>query len=77
MRRENIFEAHRTHYYQFLANEKKWPHVMVSILFAAMQLVLNYVIIHHHDVAYLLFVGMVLMYAGLRRADILNAWRTR
>ncbi len=77
MRRENIFEAHRTHYYQFLANEKKWPHVWVSILLAALQLMLNYVIIHHHNVGYLLFVGMLLIYAGLRRADLLNAWRTR
>jgi UDP-GlcNAc:undecaprenyl-phosphate GlcNAc-1-phosphate transferase len=25
-KKEDIFEAHRSHYYQYLANEKGWPH---------------------------------------------------
>lgn len=40
-RKENIFEAHRTHLYQYLANEAKWPHVHVSVLYASIQAVIN------------------------------------
>ena len=45
IRKENIFEAHRSHFYQFLANEKKWSHVLVSIIFSVFQLFLNVVLI--------------------------------
>jgi len=38
---ENIFQAHRSHLYQYLANELKVPHVVVSVLYALIQLVLN------------------------------------
>ena len=77
MRRENIFEAHRSHYYQFLANERRWPHIWVSLLFAFVQLLLNFMVIHYPDLAYFSFVGLVLLYAILRRNDIINSWRNR
>jgi UDP-N-acetylmuramyl pentapeptide phosphotransferase/UDP-N-acetylglucosamine-1-phosphate transferase len=35
--KENIFEAHRKHVYQLLANEIKLPHVWVSSLYASLQ----------------------------------------
>jgi UDP-N-acetylmuramyl pentapeptide phosphotransferase/UDP-N-acetylglucosamine-1-phosphate transferase len=35
---ENIFEAHRNHLYQCLANELKISHVSVSLLYGALQL---------------------------------------
>jgi len=35
--KENIFEAHRKHVYQLLANEMKMPHVWVSSLYASLQ----------------------------------------
>lgn len=38
---ENIFKAHRSHLYQLLANEAKWPHLRVSVLYASIQLVIN------------------------------------
>ncbi|WP_316832398.1 glycosyltransferase family 4 protein [Pedobacter aquatilis] len=41
IRRENIFEAHRSHYYQYLANERKWPHLLVSGLYFLVQLGTN------------------------------------
>lgn len=41
LRRENIFDAHRSHFYQYLANERKWTHVAVSVLYASAQLILN------------------------------------
>ena len=40
-RKENIFKAHRSHLYQFLANEKKLPHVLVASLYALVQLGIN------------------------------------
>ena len=46
LRRENIFEAHRTHLYQYLANEKKVPHVVVSALYALVQLVISVGVIY-------------------------------
>lgn len=46
LRRENIFQAHRSHLYQLLSNELKWPHVKVSILYAVAQLVINLLIVY-------------------------------
>lgn len=39
--RENIFEAHRRHSYQYLANELRIPHLSVSIMYGLTQLVIN------------------------------------
>lgn len=39
--RENIFEAHRRHLYQLLANEKKVPHLVISSIYAIAQLLIN------------------------------------
>ena len=35
--KENIFEAHRKHVYQLLANEMKIPHVWVSTIYVSLQ----------------------------------------
>ncbi|WP_348799466.1 UDP-GlcNAc--UDP-phosphate GlcNAc-1-phosphate transferase [Flavobacterium adhaerens] len=45
-RKENIFEPHRSHLYQYLANELKYPHIAVSVLYAVIQLLLNGVTIY-------------------------------
>lgn len=37
MLRQNIFDAHRLHFYQILANERNVPHVYVSVLYAVIQ----------------------------------------
>ncbi len=44
-KKENIFQAHRTHLYQYLANEKKWSHLKVSALYAVVQAGINLVVI--------------------------------
>ena len=44
-KKENIFQAHRTHLYQYLANEKKWSHLKVSALYALVQAGINLVVI--------------------------------
>lgn len=43
---ENIFEAHRSHLYQFLANEDKKDKLMVSFSYGIIQLVVGLVIIY-------------------------------
>ena len=43
--KENIFQPHRSHLYQYLANELKWPHVAVSVTYAVIQLVVNGLVI--------------------------------
>lgn len=45
IRKENIFDAHRSHFYQYLANEKKTPHLIVSVLYSLLQLFVNVLII--------------------------------
>lgn len=44
---ENIFQAHRKHLYQYLANELKWPHIHVALMYASVQLILNVLIALH------------------------------
>jgi UDP-GlcNAc:undecaprenyl-phosphate GlcNAc-1-phosphate transferase len=46
IRRENIFEAHRSHFYQYLANVKGWPHLRVAILYLLAQLIVNILIVY-------------------------------
>ncbi|NML56010.1 MraY family glycosyltransferase [Chryseobacterium cheonjiense] len=46
MMKENIFEAHRRHLYQLLANEKRMSHLVISAVYALTQLVINLFLIH-------------------------------
>lgn len=46
MRKENIFEAHRSHFYQYLVNVKGWPHLRVSALYMLVQGIMNVFIIY-------------------------------
>lgn len=44
-RRENIFKPHRTHLYQYLANESALDHRFVALFYAGVQLLINGVLI--------------------------------
>ncbi|EFK33080.1 Undecaprenyl-phosphate alpha-N-acetylglucosaminyl 1-phosphate transferase [Chryseobacterium gleum] len=46
MLKENIFEAHRRHLYQLLANEKKIPHLLISFVYSFFQLLVTVFLIH-------------------------------
>lgn len=46
--RQNIFEAHRLHFYQLLANEYRMPHLSVASIYALLQLLVNLFLIHTH-----------------------------
>lgn len=74
LRRENIFEAHRSHFYQYLVNVKGWPHLEVSALYLFVQLFVNVLIIYYDWsmmqfflfilVSGIVFVGMRFMVEG-------------
>ncbi|CAM2919818.1 MraY family glycosyltransferase [Flavobacterium frigoris] len=46
LKKENIFQPHRSHLYQYLANEMGYSHVAVSISYAILQLGINIIIIY-------------------------------
>lgn len=69
IRRENIFEAHRSHFYQYLVNVKGWPHLGVSILYMVVQLFVNVMIITsdwNAGAYWIFFVVSGLVFVGLR-----------
>ncbi|MFA9189677.1 UDP-GlcNAc--UDP-phosphate GlcNAc-1-phosphate transferase [Flavobacterium magnesitis] len=45
-KRENIFQPHRSHLYQYLANEIGMSHILVSCIYAVLQLGLNIFLIY-------------------------------
>ena len=57
IRKENIFEAHRTHFYQYLTNVKSLPHLVVSALYMIVQLIVNLLIFYSYwdSVDFLIF----------------------
>jgi len=65
IRKENIFKAHRSHFYQFLANEKKWSHLSISTLYLFIQLIANIIVIFVLKNSMLLFLFFVLGAASL------------
>lgn len=38
--KQNIFQAHRMHFYQILANEKGKPHLLIAVAYASIQIVI-------------------------------------
>lgn len=45
LRKENIFRAHKAHLFQILVNERKLPHLKVSLFYAFIQLIINVIVI--------------------------------
>ncbi len=70
IRKENILDAHRSHFYQFLANEKQMPHLAVSILYMIVQIIFNIMIIHymHSSIIYglLFLIGAFILFVLIR-----------
>ncbi|MEO6233209.1 MAG: glycosyltransferase family 4 protein [Ferruginibacter sp.] len=42
--KENIFKPHRKHLYQYLSNEKRNPQLIISFIYATIQLLINFAI---------------------------------
>jgi UDP-N-acetylmuramyl pentapeptide phosphotransferase/UDP-N-acetylglucosamine-1-phosphate transferase len=45
-RGENIFKPHRTHLFQYLSNELKWPHRVVAVAYGALQALFNLILFY-------------------------------
>jgi len=41
-KKENLLEPHRSHFYQILANQGKKDHVMIALVYAILQLIINF-----------------------------------
>lgn len=68
--KENIFEAHRRHLYQLFANEKKVSHLVISGVYAIVQLLINVFLIHSKypiwAIIAMLFIPLGCIYIGLK-----------
>jgi UDP-N-acetylmuramyl pentapeptide phosphotransferase/UDP-N-acetylglucosamine-1-phosphate transferase len=60
--KENIFQPHRNHVYQIMANELKIPHVLVSLIYAFLQILIliGYFIFKQYSYWYLKIVIVIL-----------------
>jgi UDP-N-acetylmuramyl pentapeptide phosphotransferase/UDP-N-acetylglucosamine-1-phosphate transferase len=76
-KKENIFQPHRSHLYQYLANELGYSHVTVSLLYSGVQLLINILVYYLHQigeltipiiVSFLLF--QILFYVWIRNRVI-------
>ncbi|TAF43821.1 MAG: glycosyl transferase family 4 [Sphingobacteriales bacterium] len=67
-RGENIFEAHRSHFYQYLANKRKIGHITISVAYALLQLLVNYFLLYNTSglYAFIIFALIVVAYCCLR-----------
>lgn len=70
-RKENIFKAHRTHLFQYLSNELKIPHLVVSAGYGVIQAVINIIIIaclknSNYPLALAVAVVVVMLYFFVR-----------
>ncbi|WP_084085196.1 MraY family glycosyltransferase [Chryseobacterium sp. YR221] len=68
--KENIFEAHRRHLYQLFANEEKVSHLLISSVYAIVQLFINIFLIHSHfpiwAIVLIVFIPAGGVYLGLK-----------
>lgn len=48
--RQNIFKAHRLHFYQILANERKLPHLIVSSIYGIVQAIICLYVINSGNI---------------------------
>jgi len=60
--KENILKAHRKHAYQLMANELKIPHLIVSLCYSGLQLILSILVILVPFYSLLFVVLLVIIY---------------
>lgn len=63
--KENIFEPHRKHLFQLLANELRIPHLQVSALYAILQLIIALGLLYFPQYGYLYLIVVVLLLSSL------------
>ena len=67
MLRENIFKAHRKHAYQIMANELRIPHLIVSLCYGVLQLVISLAVVYDYCIAIALTVLLGIVYILFKR----------
>lgn len=61
-RGENIFQAHRLHLYQLMVNECGYKHLWVALIYGAIQLIVNFLVIGYLNASkYYLLIAMIVM----------------
>ena len=77
-KKENILEAHRSHLYQYLANEKKLPHVGVAVGYAIVQLAVNCLTVYLIEQQILTTaVGLLILVAMIGVYLVVRLWATK
>jgi len=61
LKKENIFKAHRSHFYQVWVNEAGWSHITVSFMYAILQLIINIAIIKLIEYSYHTFYTLLVV----------------
>lgn len=64
-RKENIFKAHRTHLFQYLSNEMGMSQILVSMIYAIIQLLINVLVIGLIEINRMNFLYSLFLFAGL------------
>jgi UDP-N-acetylmuramyl pentapeptide phosphotransferase/UDP-N-acetylglucosamine-1-phosphate transferase len=71
--RQNIFKAHRLHFYQLLANERKVPHLLVSLFYGLIQGLIILFVVSGNETGYqewtkvlLVLLPMILIYIAFK-----------
>lgn len=77
-KRENILEAHRSHLYQYLANEKRLPHVGVASGYALVQLGVNLLTVYLIE-KQIMTIGVFVLMLGVMTGVYLGVryWATK
>ena len=77
IKRENILEAHRSHLYQYLANELGWSHILVSVIYVVLQLLVNGIVIYLDgegsltvSISLLILLVLISLYLGVREVVV-------
>lgn len=68
--RQNIFKAHRLHFYQILCNEKKIDHRIISLMYGVVQAIVSFMVItlyisnyNHYIIIALAVIPLLLIYS--------------
>jgi len=75
--KQNIFEAHRLHFYQILANDQKIPHLIVSSIYGVVQLLIIVLIVlggmNFYVLGLIILIPLILVYLLLKPKLMLKA----
>ena len=77
MLKQNIFEAHRLHFYQILANDQKIPHLIVSSIYGVVQLLIIGLVVlggvNFYVLGLTILIPLILVYLILKPKLMLKA----